>query len=812
MWNSMSVLHLHMVVLTAIACWICMYFVTPVSMLHPLQHDDGQDFVPSQLMQQLKSLKQQRLLDYLTSSSTSISDTRALVRQLSAVDLTSVLQHHQQGFAKGPSPHHEEATYSSLQTEKVADTSASRRVLWNNLGADEIAANKVAVLTLAGGQGSRLGFSGPKGAFPITKSKKTLFELFAHRIRKTQHLSQTHTLQTNGKLPAGRIKILWFIMTSPINDGATRDLFTANSYFGLDKTQVIFFQQSLFPTVDAHGKLILETKQQVSVAPSGNGEVYAALKSSGALATMRQAGVTFVHIHAVDNAIAKVPDALAVGYAISTDSDVVNKVVRKKTSSESIGVFMNRSGSVRVLEYTDLPPSLASKLDDHGNLVYGSGNICNHIVSLGFLEKASNLAREYHHAFKKVRYFDHSSQTTVKSGTPNAYKLESFIFDAFSVAKRVTLLEVEREREFAPVKNADGEDSPDSARLLLSNEVQQWLVNAGANVSPTAAVTIEVSPLVSLNGEGLNWFSGSNLIALDTMIPPSVGFGAPFDVNKLSVKTSGTHEQQRDGSSFRVHYFYDGQTISPWHNIPLLRHVHPDGSLNLNFICEVPRGSVRKFEIHKSDPWNIIRQDVKCNEGICKLRNYSYPLGNPASPCNYGAFPQTWEDPHEIDEELKLGGDNDPIDVLHIEDKPCDVGEVISVKVLGALAMLDDGKEVDWKIIVVNADNNNYDSLESGASSQTGASALDSKRVPLEKIGDLIDWFRMYKTAEGKQQNTFGFNDKPVGRTRAVQAIFSTHELWQQLNKRECVFETWNASSGQANVAPCWSPETVLRL
>jgi inorganic pyrophosphatase len=412
----------------------------------------------------------------------------------------------------------------------------------------------------------------------------------------------------------------------------------------------------------------------------------------------------------------------------------------------------------------------------------------------------------------------------------------------------VALLEVDRETNFAPVKNAEGspEDSPGTAReTILQLAAARWTAAGGT----LPAVPLEVSANLSLVGEGLEWArdaeieltpasqgsgfstvsaaSGGSFGLFGTMAffcdllsesaaaklgvcggqersrrggktvvgrlvhSPSVGGGALRYMSEelLKVVTLGNHTPTASGPSFRVHHTFNGKRISVWHELPLLVGVDDvDGSPIFNFVCEIPQGSARKFEIHKSLAHNPIVQDVTCKGGTCTAREYQYPPESPGCPANYGALPQTWEDPAVLDSVTGAGGDNDPIDVLHVAAPPCSfVGQVRPVRVLGALAMLDNSNgtaETDWKLIVVDA----------------GSTIRSLNQLPSAVVPTLREWLKLYKTAEGKPENTFALEGEVVPAATAVAITMGTHQSWRSL--KGCSFRV--PSPGGTKTAPCW--------
>jgi inorganic pyrophosphatase len=228
-------------------------------------------------------------------------------------------------------------------------------------------------------------------------------------------------------------------------------------------------------------------------------------------------------------------------------------------------------------------------------------------------------------------------------------------------------------------------------------------------------------------------------------------------------------EREVEIAPWKTHTFftYDNKEISPWHDIPLIAGTDREGDKLFHFVCEIPKGTVAKMEIHKSFEWNPIVQDTKKG----KLREYKY---NPevGSLCNYGALTQTWEDPTSITKDTGVGGDNDPIDVMQINEKPCTVGQIYKVRVLGTLALVD-GDETDWKLIVVDAKDEDTKKMR------------DIGDVPVEKVNSLREWFRLYKTAEGKGENKFGLDEKAMDKEYTVPVVMETHEHWLAMMGRK---------------------------
>lgn len=368
------------------------------------------------------------------------------------------------------------------------------------LGIDACSRGEVAALVLAGGQGTRLGFSGPKGLYSIDlPSKRTLFQMLSERLLKLRQLAA----KDSNNLPS----IPFYIMTSPLNHEETIGFFHENSYFGLPKEDVCFFAQGMLPCLTEDGKIILEGPGKVAMAPDGNGGIYPSLVNTGMLSDMEKRNIKYLHVFSIDNALTKPADPVFIGYCISQGADCGNKVVWKTSAHEKVGVIAEKDGKSCVVEYSDISKEMAEAVDDNGRLRFGAGNICNHFYTIDFIttEILPQLGNIYHIARKKIPYYDPESKATVTPDANNGLKLETFIFDVFPLSKSMAVLDVDRSEEFAPVKNAPGSDSdsPDTARKYISDLAKKWVQDAGGKLVGDMDAICEVAPLTSYGGEGL---------------------------------------------------------------------------------------------------------------------------------------------------------------------------------------------------------------------------------------------------------------------------------------------------------------------
>ena len=337
-----------------------------------------------------------------------------------------------------------------LDKAKLTDT---QRKKFDDLGEKTIKAGEYAVVTMAGGQGTRLGHTGPKGTFKLDVygKGKYLFEILTENLKETN--------QKYG------VTIPWYIMTSKENNKDTVDFLEKHKYFGYDKNYVTIFTQSELPLVDTQGKLLIGKDFKIREASDGNGGTYSSLRASGCLADMKERGIKWIFIGSVDNALLKMADVTLLGMAIDKKVQIASKSVVKANPHERVGVFCKMNGHPKVIEYTELPEKMAEQRDRNGELKYGESHIMCNLYTIDAIEKISKEPLIYHSAFKKNSYIDEDGKEVIPT-EPNSYKFESFIFDAFEFFDDIAILRGKREDDFAPVKNKEGVDSPKTAKEL----------------------------------------------------------------------------------------------------------------------------------------------------------------------------------------------------------------------------------------------------------------------------------------------------------------------------------------------------------
>lgn len=358
-------------------------------------------------------------------------------------------------------------------------------------GEDWLRSGSVAALTVAGGQASRLGWDAPKGVFPIGPlSNWSLFEIFARKLRASG--------ARHGFRP------LWYVMTSPQNDAATRAFFAEHAHFGLDPAQLFFFPQAMLPALSPEGHVLRSAPGRLFLAPTGHGGVLSALRRSGALEHAREHGVQRFSYFQVDNPLVVPFDPLFLGLHRLDGARMSSKVVEKRDAAEKVGVLAWREGQLACIEYSDLPAELREAREPGGGLTYSAGSIALHVIERELVEELTGrgLSLPWHLARKTMSVLDHEGRPVETTGI----KFETFVFDALGFSPRSAVLEVERAREFSPVKNQSGEDSPARARADIARLHGRWAEAAGLAVpgpGEHGAPAIEIDPLFADDEEML---------------------------------------------------------------------------------------------------------------------------------------------------------------------------------------------------------------------------------------------------------------------------------------------------------------------
>jgi UDP-N-acetylglucosamine/UDP-N-acetylgalactosamine diphosphorylase len=444
----------------------------------------------------LKALGQEHLLHFAPSLGPSA--LRTLLEQVAALPLEEIPGMMQETESQSAQD------LSSLEPVPVVQRDGADAATLRAAGEELVRAGKIAAFTVAGGQGTRLGWRGPKGTYPATVvTGKPLFRTFAEQLLATER-------RFGVRLP-------WYVMTSPLNDADTRAFFKDNNWFGRNPQDHFFLPQGLVPCVDAQGKAMLASPHEVATNPDGHGGAIRALHRSGALEDMALRGIEQISYFQVDNPLVRCVDPVFLGaHVASTHSSgqMSSKCVSKRNAAEKVGVLCRGPGAggarTMVIEYSDLPKAAAERRDAAGELVFNAANIAVHVLSVAFaqrLARGDGARLPWHRAHKKVPFVDLSSGRTVEPEKPNAFKFECFIFDALTLADRSLTMQVQRVEEFAPIKNAEGEDSPASSHRIQSDRHGGWLEAHGTQVprrgDGSVDAKIEIGPLAAMEASDL---------------------------------------------------------------------------------------------------------------------------------------------------------------------------------------------------------------------------------------------------------------------------------------------------------------------
>ncbi len=346
------------------------------------------------------------MFKFIDAGAISASAASSLITQLESIDVSLVnelfaatMESARAGVAAGTLSPCNEVT--SLSKAAIADVDA-----WRVRALIAIGKGQLAALILAGGQGTRLGSSRPKGEYDIgLPSGKSIFALIAARVQRLRHLAHEASVSTGASATLPLPSLPVYIMTSPMTDTDTRAFWTENNFFGLPSVDVRFFSQGTLPCMTSDGAIILEDGSTVAQAPDGNGGIYRALHTSGVVADMRERGVIGTHVFAVDNAIVRPADPAFLGFCLERNADVGSKVCAKSGPHEKIGVLCEIGGVYSVVEYSEMEKDAAERRDDMGKLVFNTGNLCIHYYSTDFLDGPCSPARlpKVYHLAKKVR-------------------------------------------------------------------------------------------------------------------------------------------------------------------------------------------------------------------------------------------------------------------------------------------------------------------------------------------------------------------------------------------------------------------------
>ena len=401
-----------------------------------------------EILQLLKEYNQEHIIELLNKLEG--KQKEELLEQLKNIDFHQISELYENTKKEIELKENKIESISYLDKEKLTK---NEKNTFDNLGEKEIISGHYAVVTMAGGQGTRLGHTGPKGTFKLDVygKGKYLFEILAENLKEANKKYNTI--------------IPWYIMTSRENNEQTQEFLEKNNYFGYDKNSVMLFEQGELPLVDINGKMLIGKNMKVKEASDGNGGGFASLRKTGMLSDMKERGVKWIFIGGVDNALLKMADVTLLGMAIGKNVQIASKSVVKANPHERVGVFCKMNGHPKVIEYSELPEKMAEEVDNNGELRFGESHIMCNLFTIDAVEKISREPLIYHSAFKKNSYIDENGKEVVPT-EPNSYKFEAFIFDCFELFDEIAILRGKREDDFAPVKNKEGVDSPKTAKEL----------------------------------------------------------------------------------------------------------------------------------------------------------------------------------------------------------------------------------------------------------------------------------------------------------------------------------------------------------
>jgi len=409
----------------------------------------------------------------------------ALLEQIAKIEVKSV-KYCQAALKSGGAV----ADSSKGKAPKVAVLKGSALAKAVAVGENELKAGRVAALLVAGGQGSRLGYDGPKGCYsigPITGAP--LFYFHARKIL-------ARSIRYGKPIP-------FYVMTSEANNAATIACFKEHNFFGLNPKDVFFFTQGMWPGMTKDGKIILDQPGRVFMSPDGHGGLLAALKKSGALSDMKKRGIKSVFFFQVDNPLVEIADPAFIGYHVAQKSDYSLKLCAKRDPYEKVGMPMEFTvggkKQYRMVEYTEMTDEQCNRKTASGDLYFKYGSPAIHVFDRAFLEREAGKNMPLHLAFKKIPMVVDGK--VVKPTEPNGYKFEKFIFDILPNAKTAAFMAFEQKDEFSPVKNAEGADSPATCKADLQAKWRRWFAEVG--VTLPATLPIEIDPVYAVDAKDL---------------------------------------------------------------------------------------------------------------------------------------------------------------------------------------------------------------------------------------------------------------------------------------------------------------------
>lgn len=327
---------------------------------------------------------------------------------------------------------------------------------YNNLGKKAIQNNEYALVTMSGGQGTRLGYDKPKGTFKVNilPKPKFLFEILVDKLKEANE-------KYNAVIP-------WYIMTSEENDEEIKRFFEEYDYFEYPKDSIKFFKQENLPLLTEDKKLLIGKSKLIKEAADGNGGIFYSMYKNKILKDMKKKGIKWIFISSIDNILLKIADTTLIGLAIEQNTQIATKSIIRNSPEEKVGAICKKNKKIKVVEYSEMSDEMKNKTNEDGELKYGESHIMCNLFSLKALNILAKKKLPYHIAHKKSDYIDNNGKL-IKPEKPNVYKFETFIFDGWTYFNNIAVLRGKREEDFAPIKNKEGVDSPETAIKLYNN-------------------------------------------------------------------------------------------------------------------------------------------------------------------------------------------------------------------------------------------------------------------------------------------------------------------------------------------------------
>lgn len=392
----------------------------------------------------LKKYKQEHLINFIGQ----LTETQKsnLLNQIINIDFDEILELYNSFNNSDPNPTEEIEPLNYTIKDSIPPNKLKQ---YYNTGIKAIKSGKIGIITLAGGQGSRLGFKGPKGTFCLDiEPKISLFEILCNYIKVYANKY--------------KVNIPWYIMTSTSNYFDTINFFEQNNFFDYPRKNIQFFTQDNLPIIDINGKLVLSEIYKIHFASNGNGNVFHSLKKANLISDMESKKLNWLFIGGVDNVLLNPLDPIFIGFTISNKNPISSKTLFKEDPKDIDWIFANKKGHPSIVDCENFTEQISKIKDKKGNFLYRETNMLAHLFSLNAIKKVSNIKLPYHRAFRKNAFVNDEGMKQVPD-FPNVYKFEQFVFDAFSYFNNISLLRVNKEDEFAPIKDFNGPHNPEIA-------------------------------------------------------------------------------------------------------------------------------------------------------------------------------------------------------------------------------------------------------------------------------------------------------------------------------------------------------------